>query len=82
MSSYEDYEIGYKIITSVACSDFRMRTQRDMLINAGYDVDIISISLEDADTKMPYYHTWLFNNYRNGNLIIRKININNLIKTK
>lgn len=80
LSSYEDYELGYSLVTSVAWSDYRMRNQRDMLINEGYDVDITSISIEDIDTKVQYYHTWLYNNYRRGNMIIKKFDISDLIK--
>lgn len=80
LSSYQDYEIGYKSITTVAWSDSRMRNQRDMLINEGYDVDITSLTIEDYDTKIQYYHTWLFNNRRNGNRIIQKVSIEDLLK--
>jgi hypothetical protein len=57
-----------------------MRNQRDMLINEGYDVDITSLTIEDYDTKIQYYHTWLFNNRRNGNRIIQKVSIEDLLK--
>lgn len=80
LSSYEDYEIGYKTITTVAWSDYRMRNQRDMLINEGYDVDITSVTVEDMDTHIQYYHTWLYNRTRNGNTIIRKITLEQLLK--
>ena len=82
LSSYEDYELGFSLITSVAWSDYRMRNQRDMLISEGYDVDIASIAIEDTDTKVQYYHTWLYNNYKNGRVIIKKFDISDLIKTK
>lgn len=80
LSSYQDYEMGYKTITTVAWSDSRMRNQRDMLMNEGYDVDITSLTIEDYDTKIQYYHTWLFNNRRNGTRIIQRISIEDLLK--
>lgn len=80
LSSYQDYEIGYKSITTVAWSDSRMRNQRDMLMNEGYDVDIMSLTIEDYDTKIQYYHTWLFNNRRNGSRIIQNISIEELLR--
>ena len=80
LSSYQDYEMGYKSITTVAWSDYRMRNQRDMLMNEGYDVDIASVAVEDYDTKIQYYHTWLFNNTRNGSKIIQRISIDEMLK--
>lgn len=80
LSSYQDYEMGYKSITTVAWSDYRMRNLRDMLINEGYDVDMTSITIEDYDTKIQYYHTWLFNNKRNGSKVIQPVSIDELLR--
>lgn len=69
LASYEDYETGLKLITTVASADYRLQFQRNLLREEGYDVDVVYLVVADEETGSHYSHTWLYHKFRDSKIL-------------